>query len=185
MHTSQEYDRGSPNLGPFTTRAPVSEVASERTRWETYMAPFEAAVRAGVGAVMCSYNRVNGSADNVGAATNLASGAVLTLNADGTFSYDPNGAFEALAAGETATDTFTYSIVDLGNQGATATATVTFTISTAAIAARGDNWRWRRLGPQLLDRQQRRHRDDDECLCQHQHRWSAADDGYGRGLHGR
>ena len=30
----------------------------------------------------------------------------MTDNGDGTFTYDPNGAFENLAVGETATDTF-------------------------------------------------------------------------------
>ena len=59
---SQEYDRGSPNVGPILVGAPVSEVASERVRWEVYMRPFEAAVAAGVGSVMCSYNRLNGTA---------------------------------------------------------------------------------------------------------------------------
>ena len=34
----------------------------------------------------------------------------VTNNNDGTFSYDANGAFEDLAAGETATDTFTYTV---------------------------------------------------------------------------
>jgi VCBS repeat-containing protein len=47
-------------------------------------------------------------------------------NGDGTFGYDPNGAFESLAAGETATDTFTYTVDD-GN-GGTSTETVTITI---------------------------------------------------------
>ena len=59
---SQEYDRGSPDFGPFKIGAPVSEEATERTRWEVYMPPFEAAVRAGVGSVMCAYNRINGTA---------------------------------------------------------------------------------------------------------------------------
>ena len=35
---------------------------------------------------------------------------LVTDNGDGTFTYDPNGAFESLAVGETATDTFTYTI---------------------------------------------------------------------------
>ncbi|SFL26782.1 VCBS repeat-containing protein, partial [Pseudovibrio ascidiaceicola] len=45
--------------------------------------------------------------------------------ADGKFRYDPNGQFEQLAVGETATDTFTYTVDD-GNGGiVTKTATVT------------------------------------------------------------
>ena len=40
-------------------RNSVSETASRRALWELYYAPFQAAVNAGVGAAMCSYNRVN------------------------------------------------------------------------------------------------------------------------------
>ncbi len=47
----------------------------------------------------------------------------------GVVSYDPNGAFNALAVGETATDSFTYTISD-GN-GGTDTATATITINGA------------------------------------------------------
>ncbi len=50
----------------------------------------------------------------------------VTNNGDGTFDYDPNGAFESLAVGETATDTFTYTVDD-GNDG-TATETVTISV---------------------------------------------------------
>ncbi len=41
--------------------------------------------------------------------------------------YSPNGAYNYLSAGETATDTFTYTISD--NHGATATSTVTMTVT--------------------------------------------------------
>ncbi|MDU8927363.1 Ig-like domain-containing protein [Alisedimentitalea sp. MJ-SS2] len=54
---------------------------------------------------------------------------IVTNNGDGTFSYDPNGQFESLAVGETATDTFSYTVDD-GN-GGTDTATVTVTITGA------------------------------------------------------
>jgi VCBS repeat-containing protein len=57
--------------------------------------------------------------------TTLTKGSV-TLNPDGTFSYDPAAAFDSLGAGETAADTFTYTVTD--GAGATATATVTITI---------------------------------------------------------
>ncbi len=71
---------------------------------------------------------VNGSAANVGNQILLASGALLTLNADGTFEYDPNGAFDALPASSSGspndqtTDHFTYAL-DNGND-----ATVTVTV---------------------------------------------------------
>ncbi|MBV8686492.1 MAG: hypothetical protein JOZ90_04250 [Alphaproteobacteria bacterium] len=71
---------------------------------------------------------VNGSAASVGHQILLASGARLTLNADGTYLYDPSGAFDALAAtgtggsNTTAKDSFTYT---LAGGGGTATVTVT------------------------------------------------------------
>jgi VCBS repeat-containing protein len=57
-----------------------------------------------------------------------ASGALgqVSLNPDGTIAYDPNGQFDHLADGETATDTFTYTIKD--KHGGYDTATVTVTI---------------------------------------------------------
>jgi VCBS repeat-containing protein len=70
---------------------------------------------------------VNGQAAAVGVKILLPSGAYLTLNANGTFQYLTNGAFNALAGAAsgaqnlTATDTFTYTVVG----GATATVTIT------------------------------------------------------------
>ena len=46
---------------------------------------------------------------------------------DGKIEYDPNGQFESLKAGETTTDTFTYTIND--GKGGTDTASVTVTIT--------------------------------------------------------
>lgn len=43
-----------------TFRESVDAHADERTRWEVYYPPFEAAVQSGVASVMCSYNFVNG-----------------------------------------------------------------------------------------------------------------------------
>jgi Ca2+-binding RTX toxin-like protein len=69
---------------------------------------------------------VNGDAAAVGEEITLASGAHLTLNADGTFAYDPDHAFDYLAApgsgasDTAATDSFTYTLAN----GGTAIATV-------------------------------------------------------------
>ncbi len=57
-------------------------------------------------------NAVNGDEANVDQQITLASGALLTVNSDGTFTYDPNGQFDYLAVGESTTDTFTYSVTD-------------------------------------------------------------------------
>ncbi|MEO0852759.1 MAG: choice-of-anchor Q domain-containing protein, partial [Cyanobacteria bacterium J06648_11] len=70
---------------------------------------------------------VNEVAANVGTQIVLPSGALLTLNADGTLSYDPNGQFESLAVGDAIADSLTYTIDD-GN-GGTDTATATITVN--------------------------------------------------------
>ncbi len=49
----------------------------------------------------------------------------VTLNPDGTLGYDPRGRFDFLAAGETATDRFAYTISDGAGGGDGATVTVT------------------------------------------------------------
>ncbi|SLN24684.1 Hemolysin, chromosomal [Falsiruegeria litorea R37] len=60
-------------------------------------------------------------------ATTSARGASVAWNADsGTFTYDPSGAFDYLAVGESTTDTFTYT---LGDGVTTSTATVTLVVN--------------------------------------------------------
>ncbi|WP_394391187.1 Ig-like domain-containing protein [Shewanella woodyi] len=73
-----------------------------------------------------SITAVNGQAIPADNIIMLDSGAKLTIYADGTYSYDTNGAFTSLNAGELDTDTFTYTITD--EFGATDTATVTINI---------------------------------------------------------
>jgi len=73
-------------------------------------------------------SQVNGSATDVGTQITLTSGALLTLRSNGTFDYDPNGAFDALSNGETATDVFTYHLID-NTDLESESATVTITIS--------------------------------------------------------
>lgn len=76
---------------------------------------------------------VNGAAASVGQQITLASGAFLKLNADGTFTYEPNGQFDSLESGETASDRFSYTVSD-GN-GGTDTATVDITIEASDVLA--------------------------------------------------
>ncbi|HEX8125458.1 MAG TPA: hypothetical protein VF548_07745, partial [Allosphingosinicella sp.] len=71
---------------------------------------------------------VNGSAASVGQATILASGARLTLQSDGSFAYDPNGAYNSLydpVSGypSSAVDRFTYTLA--GGSSATVAVTIT------------------------------------------------------------
>ncbi len=54
------------------------------------------------------------------------SGAAVTVNADGTFDYDPTGFFDDLPVGQTATDSFEYTLSD-GTSSDTATVTITIT----------------------------------------------------------
>ncbi len=69
---------------------------------------------------------VDGNAFVFGTPITLASGARVTVNADGSYAYDPNGAFEGLNEGEADSDSFTYTIDD--GQGGQASATVTIDI---------------------------------------------------------
>ncbi|MCK0122749.1 Ig-like domain-containing protein [Loktanella sp. F6476L] len=70
---------------------------------------------------------VNGDETLVGTPVEGSDGGLVTINPDGTASFDPNGDFEALGEGETATTTVTYTVDD-GN-GGTDTATVTITVT--------------------------------------------------------
>jgi VCBS repeat-containing protein len=75
---------------------------------------------------------LNGNAAAVGVATTLASGAQLTLFANGSYRYDPRGAFDALAAGATTTDSFSYTTTDGNGHSASATVTLVVTGVTDA-----------------------------------------------------
>ena len=61
----------------------------------------------------------------------------VTDKGNGTFSYDPNGAFTSLKAGATATDTFHYTVTDGSNASSTATVTITITGQNEAPVAQG------------------------------------------------
>ena len=69
---------------------------------------------------------VAGNPANVGLPISGSTGGVFTINADGAVTFDPNGEFEDLALGETATSTIAYMISD--GEGGTDTAIVTVTI---------------------------------------------------------
>ncbi len=69
---------------------------------------------------------IDGRAVVVGTAITLSSGALVTLNADGSLTYDPNASFEVLAIGESGTDSFTYTT---NNGSLTNTASVNLTIN--------------------------------------------------------
>ncbi|WP_144876410.1 beta strand repeat-containing protein, partial [Hyella patelloides] len=80
---------------------------------------------------------INGSSTNIGNQITLPSGALLTLNSNGTYTYDPNGQFSNLGLGQSGTDTFEYTISD-GNGGID-TAVVTITIDGVNTAPTANN----------------------------------------------
>jgi len=55
---------------------------------------------------------LNDISGDVGTQVTLSSGALLTLNGDGLFAYDPNAQFVSLAQDESGSDSFTYEIGD-------------------------------------------------------------------------
>jgi VCBS repeat-containing protein len=75
---------------------------------------------------------VNGLAAAVGTQITLPSGALLAMQPDGSYWYDPHGQFGYLAVGQSATDTFSYTMRD--RAGATSSAQVAITITRTAAA---------------------------------------------------
>jgi large repetitive protein len=73
-----------------------------------------------------SVNAVNGDATDVGQPV-VGTYGTLVLNQDGSYSYTPTAAAQALGVGDTAADVFTYTISDPA--GATASATLTITVN--------------------------------------------------------
>ena len=84
---------------------------------------------------LISVDAVNGDTGSIGSQIALSSGALMTVNSDGTFNYDPNDSFDDLAAGGTATETFTYRLSD--GTGGIDTATVTVLVVRPASSIYG------------------------------------------------
>jgi VCBS repeat-containing protein len=74
-------------------------------------------------------SQVAGDAANIGVATDGTNGGSFTIDATGALNFDPDGDFEGLEIGETATTTITYEISD--GEGGTDMATVTITVQGA------------------------------------------------------
>jgi VCBS repeat-containing protein len=70
---------------------------------------------------------INGDTQAIGTTITLASGARLTMRADGTYDYDPTAGLSHLAVGETYQESFTYTATD--SAGASTTATMTITVT--------------------------------------------------------
>ena len=66
--------------------------------------------------------KINGGAVSSGSVITLDSGATLTVQPDGSLIFDPKGHHASLKKGETATETFTYTVADsVGGESAGAT----------------------------------------------------------------
>ncbi len=85
-----------------------------------------------------SVARIEGSAISVDLGVRLASGALVNLDAQGRLGYDPDGSFDRLALGETATDSFRYHIDDGHGGSSDAEAKVTIIGANDAPMARAD-----------------------------------------------
>ncbi|MGK7909989.1 MAG: Ig-like domain-containing protein [Synechococcus sp.] len=75
--------------------------------------------------IVTSINGSNASVNN--AVTLPESGAILTVNSDGTFTYDTNGQFDTLPSGASSVDSFTYTITDQVGGSSTGTVSLSFT----------------------------------------------------------
>ncbi len=74
--------------------------------------------------VLANDSDPDGDSLSVAAFDDSTTAGLVTDNGDGTFDYDPNGFFTFLADGESATDTFNYTVTD-GSETDTALVTVT------------------------------------------------------------
>ncbi|WP_099722385.1 retention module-containing protein [Bordetella bronchiseptica] len=70
---------------------------------------------------------VNGQPANVGAAIAGDNGGTFTLNADGTYTFNPGNAFQHLAQGDSVETSISYTVSD--GEGGTSTTTLTVTVT--------------------------------------------------------
>ena len=77
--------------------------------------------------VLPSCSDVDGDTLAVASVDTTGTKGTVTINADGTIHYNPNGQFQNLTSGQTATDTFTFKVSDGFQDSAAATVTVTIT----------------------------------------------------------
>ncbi len=108
---------------------------------------------------------VNGNPANVGSELTLDPGATVTLNADGSLTFDPSGQFESLGVGEQAEVTFQYTIstAGTGNDGDTGGDEMDDGGDMDGGGGHGHaGWRWIKRQRREDDRRARGERDDDE-----------------------
>ena len=74
-----------------------------------------------------SFNTIDGSSFSDGTPVTLGSSATVTVDSDGSWTYDPNGQYESLTSGDSTTDSFTYTVADSDDDTAQGTVTVSIT----------------------------------------------------------
>ena len=78
-----------------------------------------------------SIRAVNGKANNVGRTIDAADGGKFTLNANGAWSFDPDGDFDDLKPGGNRSTSVTYTVVD--NFGLTNPTAATLTVTVTGV----------------------------------------------------
>jgi hypothetical protein len=121
----------APNLNPPVAQDDIESVAANATLSDNVLTNNGNGADSDPNGDPLTVVQVNLTAFTPGTPITLPSGALLTMSDNGNYVYDPNGAFDGLALGATADDSFSYTITD--GQGGNATATVTVTVSGVAV----------------------------------------------------
>ena len=120
----------APNLNPPVAQDDVEAVLADATLSDSVLTNNGNGADTDPNGNPLSVVQVNLTGFTAGSPFALPSGALLTMNANGTYVYDPNGAFDGLADGATTTDSFSYTVTD--GQGGNDTAAVTVTVTGVA-----------------------------------------------------
>jgi VCBS repeat-containing protein len=119
----------TPPATPVVTATPDAYAASANTLLSVAASQGVLVNDLDSGLYPLSVDQLNGAGGTPPLHGTSAMGSAVTINADGSFTYDPtsSAALQALPEGQSATDTFTYRAND--GHGATGTATVTITVA--------------------------------------------------------
>ena len=134
-----DVDITPPNLTPPAAQDDTEAVAANATLSDSVLTNNGSGADTDPDGDPLTVTQVNLTSFTPGEPFTLASGALLTMDSNGNYVYDPNGAFDGLAAGATAVDTFNYTVSDGQGGNATATVSVTVTGVNDAPTAADDN----------------------------------------------
>ncbi|MGB3431930.1 retention module-containing protein [Achromobacter sp.] len=123
--TSQKFDWAIANPAPIA--ADDSDAASEDSSLNVSARNGVLANDRDPDGDTLTVSHVNGNTANVGVAIAGSDGGTFTLNADGSYSFNPGSAFQHLGAGEQTHSSITYIVSD--GQGGTSTAILTVEIT--------------------------------------------------------